>query len=202
MNPSTWQNAIARLGDLDPPRGLAVLSTPDRPVPDPVQNEAFVGRIFEVVIGALELVTIYVGHCLGFYDALREGRSFTAPQMYVRSLADRRQVLECLEQQAAAGILMVEDALWHGPPPAGQPPRDRWFGPGVLPVAPLGCEAALRGIPSQDEDHSRPNTRPRTAKAGYVVARAPLDHGCFLFHARSGPSETSAHAVPARHWTY
>lgn len=43
MNPSTLQNAMARLGDLDPPRGLAMLSTPDRPVPDPVQKEAFVG---------------------------------------------------------------------------------------------------------------------------------------------------------------
>ena len=40
---------MARLGDLDPPRSLAVLSTPDRPVPDPVQNEAFVGRIFEAL---------------------------------------------------------------------------------------------------------------------------------------------------------
>lgn len=107
-----------------------MLSTPDRPIPDPVQNEAFVGRIFEALIGALELFAIYLGHRLGFYDALREGRSFTAPQMYVRSLADRRQVLEWLEQQAAAGILMVEDALWHGPPPAGQPPRDRWSAQG------------------------------------------------------------------------
>lgn len=87
-----------------------MLSTPDGPVPDPVQKEAFVGRIFEALIGALELFTIYIGHRLGFYDALRDERSFTAPQMAVRTLTDRRQVLEWLEQQAAAGILMVEDA--------------------------------------------------------------------------------------------
>ncbi len=189
MNPSTLQNAMNRLGDFDPLRGLATLSTPDRPIPDPVQNEAFVGRIFEALIGALELFAIYLGHRLEFYDALRVPR---------RSQAGPRVA-------GAAG----SGGDPHGRRcPVARAPTGRTagarslVGPGFLPVAPLGCEAALRGIPSQDEDHSRPNTRPRTAKAGYVVARAPLDHECFLFHARSGPSETIAHAAQARHWTY
>ena len=82
---------MARLGDLDPPRGFAMLSTPDGPVPDPVQKEAFVGRIFEALIGALELFTIYLGHRLGFYDALRQGRSLTAPELAARTHTDRRQ---------------------------------------------------------------------------------------------------------------
>lgn len=86
-----------------------MLSAPDRSVPDPAQREAFVGRLFGALIGAMELFTIYFGYRLGFYDVLREGHSFTAPELAYRTHTDRRQVLEWLEQQAAAGILEVVD---------------------------------------------------------------------------------------------
>ncbi len=83
---------------------------PDRTVVDPDRREAFVGRLFAALIGTFELFSIYLGHRLGFYEALRGGRSVTSPGLAGQTQTDERQVREWLEQQAAAGILEVEDA--------------------------------------------------------------------------------------------
>jgi hypothetical protein len=66
-------------------------------------------RVLDATIGALELFGIYLGTRLGLYDALRTSAGSTA-----RDLADAagiapRCAREWLQQQAVAGVLIVDD---------------------------------------------------------------------------------------------
>jgi 2-polyprenyl-3-methyl-5-hydroxy-6-metoxy-1,4-benzoquinol methylase len=77
---------------------------------DPEQRDAFAGRMTASLLGTMEMFTIYVGHRLGFYDVLQDGRAITAPELAERSRTEPRQTREWLEQQAAFGILDIDDA--------------------------------------------------------------------------------------------
>jgi SAM-dependent methyltransferase len=87
-----------------------MIPTPDLSVVDEERRDVFADRMFGSMLGTLNLLTIYVGHRLGFYDALRDGSFVTSAELAQRTRTDTRQVREWLEQQAAFGILDVEDA--------------------------------------------------------------------------------------------
>ena len=74
------------------------------------ESERFAGRLFEAGLAAVELANIALGLRLGLYRALSTG-SATAAELAVRAGVDRRYAREWLEQQAASGVLDVEDVL-------------------------------------------------------------------------------------------
>ena len=74
------------------------------------RRDAFVEALFEKIIGAMEVATIYLGDLLGLYQALAQGGPATPAELAGRTGTNERYVREWLEQQAAVGILEVEDA--------------------------------------------------------------------------------------------
>jgi 2-polyprenyl-3-methyl-5-hydroxy-6-metoxy-1,4-benzoquinol methylase len=73
-------------------------------------RDELVERIFSSCIGFMEILSIYVGDRLGFYQALVEDDGATASQLADATGTDERYTREWLEQQAVAGILEVESA--------------------------------------------------------------------------------------------
>jgi 2-polyprenyl-3-methyl-5-hydroxy-6-metoxy-1,4-benzoquinol methylase len=69
---------------------------------------ALVNRLFEASLGAGEVFTVYLGDHLGFYRILLDGDR-TASELASAAETDDRATREWLEQQAAAGILSVDD---------------------------------------------------------------------------------------------
>ncbi len=74
------------------------------------RRDALVERIFGSCIGFMEILSIYVGDRLGFYRALVDDGGATASQLADATGTNERYAREWLEQQAAAGILDVDDA--------------------------------------------------------------------------------------------
>ncbi|HEY2803220.1 MAG TPA: class I SAM-dependent methyltransferase [Actinomycetota bacterium] len=79
---------------------------------------ALVNRLFEASLGTGEVFTVYLGDRLGFYRALLDGAR-TAAELAGAAETDARATREWLEQQAAAGILSVQDV--------SAPPEQRRF---------------------------------------------------------------------------
>ena len=75
--------------------------------------DAFAGRLFEAALGAVDLLTVYLGDRLGYYRALAESGPLTPAGLATRTGTDERYAREWLEQQGATGILTVTD---DGPP--------------------------------------------------------------------------------------
>ncbi len=73
------------------------------------RRDAFVGRLFQSSLAGCESLTIYLGSRLGLYQALANAGAATAPELAARTGMHERYVREWLEQQAAAGILTVND---------------------------------------------------------------------------------------------
>ena len=71
--------------------------------------DALVGRLVEATIGSMDLLTVYIGDRLGLYRALHDGGPATAADLAARAGIHPRYALEWLEQQAATGILDVDD---------------------------------------------------------------------------------------------
>lgn len=74
------------------------------------RRDALVGRLFQGLLGTLDLLTVYVGDRLGLYRALADGGPAAAAELAARTGTGERYVREWLEQQATADILDVEDA--------------------------------------------------------------------------------------------
>jgi 2-polyprenyl-3-methyl-5-hydroxy-6-metoxy-1,4-benzoquinol methylase len=74
------------------------------------ERDAFVERLFGATLGALDVVTVYVGDRLGFYRALVAAGSANSAGLAEATGCNERYVREWLEQQAATGILTVDDA--------------------------------------------------------------------------------------------
>lgn len=70
--------------------------------------EALMGRLFEALLGSLEVSTVYLGLKLGFYPELTQPR--TAAEVSEATGVLPRYVREWLEQQAISGFLDVDDA--------------------------------------------------------------------------------------------
>lgn len=78
-------------------------------VDETASRDALLGRLFEAAIGTMEVFTIYLGERLGLYKALAEVGPVTSAQLAAATGTHERYVREWLEQQAATGILTVED---------------------------------------------------------------------------------------------
>jgi len=74
------------------------------------RRDAFAERLFLANIAAMEVFSVYIGDRLGLYRTLAEGGAATAGELAKRAIVDERYAREWLEQQAAAGILEVDDA--------------------------------------------------------------------------------------------
>jgi 2-polyprenyl-3-methyl-5-hydroxy-6-metoxy-1,4-benzoquinol methylase len=73
------------------------------------QVEELVGRLFLGGVAAFELLTIHLGAELGLYAALASRGGTTAPELATAANIDPRYAREWLEQQAAAGLVDVDD---------------------------------------------------------------------------------------------
>lgn len=71
-------------------------------------KEALVERLFGSLIGAMDLMHVYVGEQLGLYDALAVAGPLTSSDLAERCGVHARYAREWLEQQAVAGILTVD----------------------------------------------------------------------------------------------
>jgi SAM-dependent methyltransferase len=69
-----------------------------------------VGRLFEASLGAMDLYGVYLGDRLGLYRALADAGPLTSSGLAEAAGVHERYAREWLEQQAATGILEVEDA--------------------------------------------------------------------------------------------
>ncbi|MGB7861598.1 MAG: class I SAM-dependent methyltransferase [Acidimicrobiia bacterium] len=73
-------------------------------------TEAFVGRVFESVLGTMDTWSIYLGDKLGFYDALNGSSGLTRDELASETNTNWRYVNEWLEHQVTTGFLDVDDA--------------------------------------------------------------------------------------------
>jgi SAM-dependent methyltransferase len=73
-------------------------------------TEAFVGRMFEAGLGALDLFAVALGERLGLYAALHEQGPATSAELAARTGVAERYAREWLEQQAVTGILEVPES--------------------------------------------------------------------------------------------
>jgi len=73
------------------------------------QRDLLVERLFSSTIGMAEVLTVYLGDTLGLYRALERQGPMTAGELSDATGTYERYVREWLEQQAAAGFLVVDD---------------------------------------------------------------------------------------------
>jgi SAM-dependent methyltransferase len=73
------------------------------------RKEALVERLFGSLIGAMDLLHVYLGEQLGLYDALAVEGPLTSGELAERCAIHERYAREWLEHQAVAGILTVDD---------------------------------------------------------------------------------------------
>jgi len=73
------------------------------------RRDALGGRLFEAAIGAMDLYGVYLGDRLGLYKALAEAGPLTSGGLASAAAVHERYAREWLEQQAATGILEVDD---------------------------------------------------------------------------------------------
>ena len=85
------------------------MTTPATIDRDTERRDALVGRLFEAAISTLDVFSVYVGDRLGLYRALADRGSATPGELAAATGTHERYVREWLEQQAATGILEVED---------------------------------------------------------------------------------------------
>jgi 2-polyprenyl-3-methyl-5-hydroxy-6-metoxy-1,4-benzoquinol methylase len=77
------------------------------------QRDELVERLFMAGLGMAEVLTVYLGDTLGYYRALEEAGPMTASQLASATGTLERYTREWLEQQAAAGIVTVDDVSAH-----------------------------------------------------------------------------------------
>ena len=74
------------------------------------QRDELVERLFSAGLGMAEVLTVYLGDTLGLYRALERTGPLTGRELGKETGILERYAREWLEQQAAAGILTVDDA--------------------------------------------------------------------------------------------
>ncbi len=72
-------------------------------------QQKLIDRLFQSTIGTLELYSVFLGKRLGLYGALVDGGAATPGELAQRAGIDERYAREWLEQQAVAGLLIVDD---------------------------------------------------------------------------------------------
>ena len=73
------------------------------------RRDALAGRIFQAVLGSMDLINIYLGDRLGLYRALASGGPATSSDLANKAGIAERYAREWLEQQAVGSILDVDD---------------------------------------------------------------------------------------------
>jgi SAM-dependent methyltransferase len=112
MNQTIW--SVSSGGD----EGMA----PDDPVA--ARRDALAQQLFAAALGAMDLLSVYLGDRLGLYRALADGGWSTPGELSTAAGVHERYAREWLEQQAMSGILEVED------PDAGDAERRYVLPPG------------------------------------------------------------------------
>jgi predicted O-methyltransferase YrrM len=87
------------------PGGSDVSVLSDGPTAD-----AFAERLFGSALGAIDLLSAYLGDRLGWYRSLAADGPATPRELAGRTSCDERYAREWLEQQAVSGVLSVEGA--------------------------------------------------------------------------------------------
>ena len=72
-------------------------------------RDAFVDRLFDAAVDAMDVFCVYLGDRLGLYSVLARSDSMTPGELASAASIDARYAREWLEQQAATGILAVDD---------------------------------------------------------------------------------------------
>ncbi len=90
------------------------------------------------MVGALELLTVYLGERLGLYQALYADGPATSAELAVRTGTSERYIREWLEHHAASGLLEVDD------PAAGPLARRYSCHPGTRLFSPTPAMSATR----------------------------------------------------------
>jgi SAM-dependent methyltransferase len=81
------------------------------------RRDALVERLFGSTLGALDVLSVYLGVRLGLYRALADGGPSTSEELAGAAGLNERYVREWLEQQATTGILEVDDERRFRLPP-------------------------------------------------------------------------------------
>src|SRR2546428_2762688 len=74
------------------------------------RRDALAERLFGAAVGTMDLYGIYLGDRLGLYRALAEAGALTSTDLAEAACVHERYAREWLEQQAASGILELEDS--------------------------------------------------------------------------------------------
>lgn len=74
-----------------------------------VRRDALAERLFESVLGLIDIHMVYLGDQLGLYRELAKSAA-SAGELAVRTGTEERYVREWLEQQAVSGLVDVDDA--------------------------------------------------------------------------------------------
>jgi SAM-dependent methyltransferase len=86
-------------------------------------TEAAAERVFGAILGAVDLLSMYLGDRLGYYRSLAEEGPASAAELAARTGTDPRYTREWLEQQAVTSLLTVDPATVAADPvfalPAG-----------------------------------------------------------------------------------
>ncbi len=73
-------------------------------------EEVLVDRLFGSAIGAMEMLSVYVGERLGLYQALQTAGPSTTAELAARADVQPHLLREWLEQQTVSGFLAVDDS--------------------------------------------------------------------------------------------
>ena len=73
-----------------------------------MSDKHYSDRLFEASLGAMEVLTVYLGDRLGWYTALNAAGPATPAELVERAGGNERYAREWLEQQASFGILAVD----------------------------------------------------------------------------------------------
>jgi hypothetical protein len=84
--------------------------TPDLSPEATARRDALVERLFQATLGAWDVLGVYLGDRLGLYRGLAERGRLTSGELAAATGTHERYAREWLEQQAAGGILEVDDA--------------------------------------------------------------------------------------------
>ena len=101
MDADTSQTTIGTSTAVPVPRDAEAPARSEDP------TEAFVGRLFEAAVGALDLFAVALGDRLGLYAALHDHGPSTSADLAAHAGVAERYAREWLEQQAVTGILTV-----------------------------------------------------------------------------------------------
>jgi len=82
-----------------------------------VRRDALVERLFDSTLGAMDVLSVYLGVRLGLYRALADRGPSSSDELADAARLNERYVREWLEQQATTGILEVDDERRFTLPP-------------------------------------------------------------------------------------